>query len=99
MSNLNGDSIKDSDSKVDGAIPKSLESDVAQNLIVQGSLVSRVGRWKLASLLIGTLALTALISWPYGARLMASISAPDVVKDVGNVQKINFVGGLYVVVK
>lgn len=96
MSNLNGEGIKDSDIKVDGTIPTSLETDVAQNSIVRGSLVSRVGRWKLAFLVVGTLAVVALISWPYGARLMASVSAPDVVKDVGTVQKINFVGGLHI---
>ena len=50
--------------------------------------------WRLTKFLTASAFLTALVFWPSTFSALSTVWAPDVVKDVGSVQKIHFVGGI-----
>jgi hypothetical protein len=49
--------------------------------------------WKFLKFLMASCLLTAVVFWPYILGILSVLWAPEVVTEVGTVQKIHFVGG------
>ena len=84
MSNLDGDERNKHDSESTGK---------------KGNEPKRGGRvrfWPLMFFLLVYGAATAPFYWPYLKKQMAIVWADDVVQDLGTVQKISFIGGLWI---